>query len=159
MIFVRQSAAMNKKSQENKAVKRDRQKAAIKAAQAIVIPHQLQVTKSEFSGPLPPPSVLEHYNNIHPSAAKRIIIMAEKQAAHRQKLETKALDSGSRDSLLGLIFGLIIGLAAIGGGVLGMIKGAETGGGILSGLGLVSLVGVFVYGTRQRQKERQQKMG
>jgi len=85
--------------------------------------------------------------------------MAEKQASHRQNLELIVIKSGSRDSLLGLIFGLIIGLSTIIGGVICILSGYSTGGTILGGSGLVSLVGVFVYGSRQKRIERELKHG
>ncbi len=83
--------------------------------------------------------------------------MAERQSAHRQELEKKAVSAQTRDSLLGLIFGLVIGLAAIAGGVICILNGHEIGGTILGGTGLASLVGVFVYGSKQRRAEREAK--
>jgi len=62
------------------------------------------------SGPIPSPHTLEHYDNIEPGAANRIITMAENQAAHRQFIEKKAISSNVRDSLLGVIFAFIIGM-------------------------------------------------
>ena len=70
----------------------------------------VQVHGEIHSGPLPAPQILLQYNQIIPGAADRIIVMAEQQASHRQKLEQIVVKSGARDSLLGLIFGLIIGL-------------------------------------------------
>jgi uncharacterized membrane protein len=84
--------------------------------------------------------------------------MAESQASHRQELEAIAVKSGSRDSLLGLIFGLIIGLAGIIGGVITIISGQPKGGAALGITSLASLVGVFVYGSHQRRSEREAKM-
>ena len=40
-----------------------------------------------FSGPIPPPDLLEKYNNIIPNGADRILAMAEQQQAHRQFME------------------------------------------------------------------------
>ncbi len=111
----------------------------------------------QYSAPLPPPKALQDYNNILPGAAERIVAMAERQSAHRQELEKKAVSAQTRDSLLGLIFGLVIGLAAIAGGVICILNGHEIGGTILGGTGLASLVGVFVYGSKQRRAEREAK--
>ena len=41
----------------------------------------------EFSGPLPPPAVLQGYEDIVLGAANRILEMAERQSKHRQQLE------------------------------------------------------------------------
>jgi hypothetical protein len=37
------------------------------------------------------------------------------------------------------------------------MAGHETGGSIIGGAGLSGLVGVFVYGSRQRRKEREKR--
>ena len=69
---------------------------------------ELQIHREIHTGPLPAPQILLQYNQIIPGAADRIIVMAEQQAIHRQNLEKIVVKSGARDSLLGLIFGLII---------------------------------------------------
>lgn len=109
------------------------------------------------SGPLPSPAVLNQYDQIVPGAAERIISMAEEQMRHRHSLEKKAIESEIADSRLGLHYGLIIGLASVIGGAICIIFGHEIGGSIIGGAGLSGLVGVFVYGTNQRRKERESR--
>jgi len=126
-------------------------------------PQQIQQEKAQLiqqihEGPLPAPNVLGQYDQIVPGAAERIVAMAESQANHRQKLELIAVKSGARDSFLGLVFGLIIGLSAIIGSVVTIMSGREQSGAALGITGLASLVGVFVYGSRQRRLEREAKM-
>jgi uncharacterized membrane protein len=115
------------------------------------------VAVQQYSGPLPPPEALAQYNEVLPGAAERIMAMAERQSSHRQGLENIAVSAQTRDSLIGLIFGLVIGLATICGGVICIMNGHEIGGTILGGTGLASLVGVFVYGSQQRRSEREAK--
>lgn len=119
---------------------------------------QLAQRASFFQGPLPPPETLERYNLIVPGAAERILSMAEVQARHRQQLELKIIESDIRNARTGLHYGLIIGLVSIMGGVLCIWSGHEIGGSILGGVGLTGLVGVFVYGTRQKAKEREKRL-
>lgn len=108
-------------------------------------------------GPIPPPFLMDGYEKIVPGAAERILAMAERQAIHRQTLELIAVKSGSRDSLLGLIFGLTIALFTVACGSYCVLQGYSVPGTIFGGIGLGGLVGVFVYGSRQRSRERQEK--
>src|SRR5213592_1328991 len=78
---------------------------------------QTQFSGAMFSGPLPPPEVLTKYNEAVPNAAERILVLAERQAEHRQKLEAKVIASNTFNQTLGSIFAFILGLAAIGGGI------------------------------------------
>lgn len=110
-----------------------------------------------YAGPLPPPELLVQYNQTVPDAAERIIIMAESQSGHRQELESKVIESDIKNSRLGLHYGLIIGLAAVIGGTICIASGYEVGGSIIGGTGLTGLVGVFVYGSRSKRKEREQR--
>lgn len=113
--------------------------------------------RSMHMGPLPSPETLEMYNKIDPSFAERIVSMAEKQSSHRQELERIAVISGSRDSLLGLIFGFVIGVATILAGVWLGLEGHIIPSSVIGTGGVAGLVAVFVYGTRSRRKERESK--
>jgi uncharacterized membrane protein len=78
-----------------------------------------QITASgiQFSGPIPHPDILVKYNDAHPGAADRIIAMAEKQAAHRQELEKTVVATNCQTAKRGPIYGFIICMTAIAGGV------------------------------------------
>lgn len=116
------------------------------------------ITKSEiFSGPLPPPTVLERYNQIVPGAAERIITMAENQSAHRIQLEKSVISSDIHNSKRGQLFGFIIAVLGITFSFILVIKGYQIVGTILGGATLISLVSVFVYGTTSRKNERKAK--
>jgi uncharacterized membrane protein len=122
--------------------------------------NQLQMSRSvtAYQGPIPSPSMLREYDTILPGAADRIIAMAEAQSRHRQELESKAIASDIANSRTGLHYGLTIGLAAIIGGCLCIALGYQVGGSIIGGTGLTSLVGVFVYGSASRRKERERRL-
>lgn len=119
---------------------------------------QLITEAHQFSGPIPPPEVLAKYNEVVPDAAERIISMAENQSKHRQDLESKAVSSDIENSRRGLIFGLIIGLTAVIGGTVCAVTAHQIAGSVIGGGGLTSLVGVFVYGTKTRRQEREQRL-
>lgn len=118
---------------------------------------QRQVIRTEqqtlFAGPLPPPSILEHYNRIVPGAAERILVMAEQQSQHRRSLESHVIESSAVNSRLGLIFGFVLGLLGI---IIPFIFQIP-GGPVVSVLALASLAGVFVYGSQQRRAERAER--
>lgn len=115
------------------------------------------IARATYQGPLPLPHMLAQYDEVVPGAADRIITMAESQSKHRQKMESSVIAAGIRDSLLGLISAFLIGITTVVGGTICVLKGVSTGGTILSGSGLAALIGVFIYGSRQRRKERQEK--
>ena len=108
-------------------------------------------------GPLPSPKDLDEYDKIVPGAAERIISMAEEQAKHRQGLEKVVIESDIKDSKTGLYFGFIIGLVAIISGTICIVYGHSIAGGVLGGSAVPGLAAVFVYGSRQRRREREAK--
>ena len=116
----------------------------------------VRASRQEFtySGPLPPPAMLQQYNEIEPGLADRIVKMAEGQSAHRKDLESKVISSDIKNSRLGIICGLSVVMACITGAVLTSIFGNQYVAGAL-GLGsLGTLAGTFIYGTNSRKKER-----
>lgn len=110
-----------------------------------------------YRGPLPSPKDLDEYDKIVPGAAERIISMAEEQAKHRQGLEKVVIESDIKDSKTGLYFGFIIGLVAIISGTICIVYGHSIAGGVLGGSAVPGLTAVFVYGSRQRRREREAK--
>lgn len=120
--------------------------------------NRVQVSASSYSGPLPPPEILEYYDKIIPGGADRIFSLVEKQAAHRQGLERSVLKSDSINSIMGTICGFLIGVISILAGTYCITQGHEWSGSFLGGSGLTGLVGVFVYGSNERRKERETRM-
>ena len=112
----------------------------------------------QFTGPLPPPVVLEQYNRILPDAADRIVSMAEREQDHRHKMQEKLIDAQIFDvkqergeRRLGQIFGLSIGVVSIVSGSITAVLGAPIAGGVIGSAGVVGLVSVFVLGRREQQ--------
>ncbi|MEO8637563.1 MAG: DUF2335 domain-containing protein [Candidatus Taylorbacteria bacterium] len=110
-----------------------------------------------YSGPLPPPEVLKKFDEVVPGAAERIIKMAENQFAHRTELERKVIDSDIARSKWGQILGFLIAIAGLIGSVFISIYGSGLVGGIIGVGTLASLVGVFMYGSKTRRVERENK--
>jgi uncharacterized membrane protein len=111
----------------------------------------------QYQGFLPHPRILVEFDNIVPGSAERIIKMVEDQAKHRQGLEQSVINSDIRDGRTGLIFGFIVSLVAILAGAYCISQGHAVAGTIIGGGAVPSLTGVFVYGSKQRRKEREAK--
>ncbi len=103
--------------------------------------------KISYSGPLPPAEQMSVYEKILPGSAERILAMAEKQSEHRQSLEYNLVKSSIFDAKLGLTFGFIIVLISILSSSF-LIYFGKSSGVWLGSLSLVSLLSIFVYGTR-----------
>lgn len=108
----------------------------------------------EFSGPLPPPAVLEKYNQIIPGAAERILKMAEQQSQHRQALERKVIGHDIINSRLGILCAFVIAVTFIIVSYKAAMNGHPAYGAIMGTGGITGLVSVFIYGSRTRAKER-----
>jgi uncharacterized membrane protein len=116
-------------------------------------------TQYTYSGPLPHPEILEHYDRIVPGGAERIFAQFESQSLHRQRIEYRVIRSNSFVQIFGAISALILGLAAIGGGLFLVYKGKSIEGFGAFFTGLASLVGVYIYGKVSQSSERKSKQG
>ncbi len=119
--------------------------------------NNMMIHHEQFSGPLPPPAILKKYDEVVPGAAERIIKMAEEQSRHRQSLEAKVISSDVVNSRLGLLFGFIIGISTIVGGMYLALNDKQSVGAFISFGGLATLAGVFVYGSKTRRDERESR--
>jgi len=106
-----------------------------------------------FSGPIPHPEIIERYEKILPGAAKTIFSEWESQTRHRQKLEQSVVATDNFKSILGLIFGFVIVLVAIGGGIYIALRGKELFGSGLSLTGLAILAAAFITSRKQKNPE------
>ncbi len=116
-----------------------------------------QIRHQAYSGPIPPPAILEQYNVIIPDAAERIIRMAEKNAAHRQAMESAVLnaniEAGKRkhkEITKGQLFGIISVLASFSVAAIALALGNPATAATISGTTVVGLVTAFVTGQKPR---------
>src|SRR5262249_40551119 len=78
--------------------------------------HIIQQTQFH-QGPLPRFEDFERYNRVLRGAADRILRMAEKQAAHRQDLESRAL----KGDLMKAMMGTVLAHITFGGSMFGAV--------------------------------------
>ncbi len=115
---------------------------------------KVEASSLSFQGPLPPPQILNNYDQIVPGSAERIISLWESQVRHRQELEKKAIESDIKQSHYGATLGFIIAIFAIGAGTFLAYIGRPTEGLAAIITALVGLVGVYGWGSYLRKKER-----
>ena len=121
------------------------------------IPPVRVTTYTGVSGPIPPPQILQQYNNIVPDAAERILRMAEKQSDHRMALENKVVNSNLVKSYLGMVAGSSIAIFGLCIAKDIAINGNPATAGIIAALDLGGLVWVAVTNTKSQRKEREKR--
>jgi len=116
-----------------------------------------------YSGPIPPPDLLERFDRVLPGLAARIVAMAEAEGDHRRKIEKEMNDACYLDATrerterrIGQVFGLLIGTVAIVAGAIVSIKGQPWAGGFIGGGPLVGLVTAFIYGRSKAHEEERE---
>ena len=97
---------------------------------------------AQTSGPLPPPQILQHYNEIIPNGADRIMVMTE--TAQAAIIEDRR--DGRRAERRGQHFAFVCVLAILLTGIVFVAVGETTAGLSISGVGMAAVVLAFVRG-------------
>jgi uncharacterized membrane protein len=107
---------------------------------------QAVISETYYQGPLPPPEMMGQWEDILPGAADRIMRMAEKEQDTRLYWNRTTITAESRNSTLGLVFG-IVALALLIGGALGCLYlGYEVAAGGFITATALGLVPAFIKG-------------
>lgn len=112
---------------------------------------------ASFSGPIPPPNLLAEYNSVIPNGAERIMVMAERQSAHRERLEARVIDGNVASQTRGAYFAFIISLVAITGGIGLIYLGRGVDGLAVIIASITGLAGTFIYTKQQQSRELRAK--
>lgn len=153
-------ANRNKKSSDSKKlVPKKKPLAEVKAVAEEHKVFRAEITEiktflQRFSGPLPSPDAFAKYEQVLEGAANRILTMAEKEQGIRQEIQRKIVKSDIINEKLGLIFGLLVALSAIGGGVYCAYIEQTWAAIAIGGGGVAGLVAAFVQGTRARKPKK-----
>lgn len=111
----------------------------------------------QFAGPLPPPALLAEYDKVVPTAAERIIRMAEEQGAHRRSMEQQVIAHEITLARRGQISGFTLALIGLIGG-FALLAAGKDGYGIAAVItSLATLAGVLVFGRFRREREVREK--
>ena len=116
-----------------------------------------QHTEVSFSGPLPPPGVLEGYEKVLPGSAERIFTMAEKQLEHRMYLEKVVVEGGSKRANMGIYAAVIVEGMFLATSCYLAHLGLTADALKVVGGSAVGLLGAFGFGTLSRRSERIKK--
>jgi len=128
----------------------DTAKPAAPAAEAEVVDPKtaqdtstLSVVAAQFSGPLPPPAMLQGYASVFPGCAERIVAMAEAEQKERHSVTRR-----------GQVFAFLTAMTAIVGAIvlLALERGLAGFGVLLAGL--APLVAAFILSERRWREQR-----
>lgn len=109
----------------------------------------VQAVSQHFSGPVPPPHILGEYDQIQKGLAERIVVMAEKEQAHRHEIEEKALQASIGAEKRGQKYAYVLSLLILLGSIGLIYAGENIAGSLLAGSTLVGLAYVFITGRKQ----------
>lgn len=101
-----------------------------------------QIVSAQWAGPLPPPNVLNGFNDVVENGAERIFRMAEKEQEHRISYETAELNATRRDFRRGQVIGSLLALVCVSASVYSVHAGAHPTVSIaLVGIPIMALIG------------------
>lgn len=123
-----------------------------------------QSVQAHYSGPIPPPEVLEAYKNIHPPSVEIIFEHFQKEQTHRHQLEKIQLDANieiikEEQDLYRRAqnFAFGIGMISLLCGIIATFLDNTIVGSIIGGGGVAGLVGTFLYSAKQNKDNSPQK--
>jgi uncharacterized membrane protein len=127
---------------------------------------RLVAMQAEFRGPLPPPEVLERYEEVYPGTAERILQQFERETQHRHAIEQKLVDGQlevQRAEIpafrLGPVFAFIIAVVGLLAAAYCVNTAPSAGhawaGAGIAGISLATLAGVFIYGRKTKAAEEE----
>lgn len=123
-------------------------------------PDQIKTTRKLFmqlqsyTGPIPPPDLLGHYEQVCPGSADRILKQFEEQSRHRRRMENRVNWSNVVSSATGQVMAFVLFAGAIAGGLYLLYHDKR-----LEGLGsLVTAVGGAAWVLRKAEVERKRDL-
>lgn len=108
-----------------------------------------QIHQASWSGPLPPPALLEHYELIQPGFAKTIVSMAEKEQNHHIDSEKKIIEYDNAQTRRGQNYAITAVIVMVVGAVLLGYFGMAWPAGILGGSSMAGIIGSFITAHRK----------
>ena len=111
----------------------------------------VRMVAKSHRGPIPDGETLEHYARLIPNAGERMMILVERDAAHRQSMESqmvqhqaKVVDCETTLATRGQWIGLALTILLSSAGVILGLNGHDWLGGIVCTTTIVAVVTIFV---------------
>jgi len=140
-----------------KALNHDQRKALKRELSSVTVSASL--SHQQYSGPLPPPELLERFNQVIPNGAERIMIMAEQQSVHRINLEASAIKNQQWQSTLGQYFALFVTVFGLSISAWAIFTGHDGAGGTIGVATISSVAYAFITGRNQQKADLKAKAG
>lgn len=128
--------------------------AASAPVQATITTRKMMMQLQSFAGPIPPPDLLGHYEQVAQGSANRILTQFEEQGRHRRKIENRVVWSNVFSSIVGQVMAFVLFAGAIGGGVFLLYHDKR-----VEGLGaIITAVGGAAWVLRKAEAERKRDL-
>ncbi len=85
--------------------------------------HQLIVANQQWAGPLPPPSLLQGYDEVLPGCAERIVRSMEREQEHRHEMDKRLVDTYRTVYTRGQAIASVVALGSLAGAIYLGING------------------------------------
>lgn len=110
-----------------------------------------------YQGDLPHPKILAEYSKLYPGAPKGIIENGLAESRHRRELESKEQMLQYKFKIRGQIFGFIVALCIIGGGIFLIHSGHTVTGSIMAGVTAIGVIGLFTGNAKVDEKNNSEE--
>ena len=111
----------------------------------------------QYSGPLPPPELLERFNQVIPNGAERIMVMVEQQNSHRMVIENTVVKNQQWQSTLGQYFALAVTIFGLSISAWAIAYGHDGAGGTIGVATVGSVAAAFITGRNKQQADLKAK--
>jgi uncharacterized membrane protein len=112
---------------------------------------------THFSGPFPPPEILQGFEDVVPGAAREILNMTLSQSRHRQECEKLVITHQQTQSRRGQIFGFILVILAVGTAAYLGKTGHDAVAGVIGGSTVIGVASIFALGRTFQKKNLDDK--
>lgn len=99
--------------------------------------------------------ILKGYQELYPDAAQKIIDNGIAESQHRREMEDKYLSGNISSHKLGQLFGFLIALVVIIGGIYLIATDKQVAGSVLTGTTALGLIGLFTGNNQNKNKDKE----